>query len=70
MHATWSSAPLSCSELLENQPQLGQRVPEIEDESIRELFEAPYRIIYRLTAERLEILTVIHAARQFPAQSE
>jgi hypothetical protein len=30
---------------------------------------APHRIIYRLTAERLEILTIIHAARQFPSHS-
>ena len=34
------------SELLGSQPHLGPMVPEYEDETLRELFEAPYRIVY------------------------
>jgi plasmid stabilization system protein ParE len=27
---------------------------------LREVHEAPYRIIYRLTADRIEIITIVH----------
>jgi plasmid stabilization system protein ParE len=60
---------VSSSELLADQPLLGRRVPEYDDESIRELFETPYRIVYRLDEGRVEILAVIHAARKFPPES-
>jgi len=39
-------------------------VPEIEDESIRELILGSYRIIYKIVSqERIDILTVHHSAR-------
>jgi addiction module RelE/StbE family toxin len=44
-------------------PLLGPKVPEYEDESIRELYEHPYRIIYRVREERIEVLSVVHGAR-------
>ncbi len=34
------------SELLASQPRLGPVVPEYEDETLRELFVDPYRIVY------------------------
>lgn len=54
------------TEQLETFPLLGAEVPEYEDESIRELLEHPYRIIYRVREERVEIVSVVHAARQLP----
>ena len=47
-------------------PHIGAEVPEYADETIRELLEHPYRIIYRATAECVEILAVVHGARRLP----
>ena len=47
-------------------PQFGAAVPEYEDESIRELLEHPYRIIYRVSEDRIDILSIVHGARQLP----
>ncbi len=41
-------------------------VPECEDELLRELFESPYRIIYRIMDDQIDIVAVIHAARRLP----
>jgi addiction module RelE/StbE family toxin len=50
--------------LLKTQPLLGKVVPELENNSIRELVEGNYRIIYRVVNEkRLHILMVHHGAR-------
>ena len=54
------------SEQLGQFPQLGAVVPEYEDEAIREVLEPPYRIIYRVREDRVEILAVVHGARQLP----
>jgi plasmid stabilization system protein ParE len=51
---------------LTNFPQLGAVVPEYEDESLRELFESPYRIVYRVYEDRVDVLAVVHGARQMP----
>ena len=48
-------------------PHVGAEVSEYEDESIRELLEPPYRIIYRVREDRVEILSVVHGARQLPS---
>ena len=48
-------------------PLSGRVVPELNDPSLREVVDAPYRIVYRVGTEALEILTVVHAARRFPA---
>lgn len=40
----------------------GQVVPEISDESIRELLVRPYRLVYRLASDRVFILTLVHGA--------
>jgi toxin ParE1/3/4 len=44
-------------------PELGRRVPEAEEENIRELLFQNYRIIYRVDPRRILVLTIIHAAR-------
>ena len=50
-------------EKLRHAPRIGRRVPEAEDESIRELLFRSYRLIYRLEPERVVMLAVIHGAR-------
>jgi plasmid stabilization system protein ParE len=38
-------------------------VPEFEDKLIREVIEGPYRIIYYIKPEQIDVLAVIHGAR-------
>lgn len=47
-------------------PRKGRKVPEYEREDIREVFHHPYRIIYLLKEDTIEILSVIHEARLLP----
>ncbi|MBC8045034.1 MAG: type II toxin-antitoxin system RelE/ParE family toxin [Rhizobacter sp.] len=50
---------------LEVFPKSGRVLPEIGDESIRELIYNHHRIIYWCEDDFVEILTVIHSSRQF-----
>ena len=50
---------------LEKNPRSGRMVPELGDESIREVVRGTYRIVYRLRDEVVEIATVFHGARLF-----
>ena len=47
-------------------PRKGRKVPEYERDDIREVFHHPYRIIYLLKDNTIEILSVIHGARLLP----
>jgi toxin ParE1/3/4 len=44
-------------------PLSGRIVPEFRLDQIREVFEGPYRIIYLIKADCIEVLAVIHGAR-------
>ena len=44
-------------------PQAGRKVPEFDDENIRELVVYSYRIIYRLQPDEALIVAVIHGKR-------
>ena len=45
-------------------PRSGRMVSEFQAEDIREVIERPYRIIYRIKPEQIDVLAVIHGARQ------
>lgn len=45
---------------------LGAVVEKYQDDSIREVVQYHYRIIYRALPERIDVLAVIHGARQLP----
>lgn len=47
-------------------PLLGAEVPEYADESIREVLEHSYRIIYQVSTDRVDILAILHGARRLP----
>lgn len=47
-------------------PLSGRKVPEIDIPQIREVIEGSYRIIYYIKADRIDILSVIHGAQNFP----
>jgi addiction module RelE/StbE family toxin len=53
-------------ERLEAFPQSGRIVPERNTEDIREIIVKPYRLVYRLRPEFVEIVTVFRASRLFP----
>lgn len=50
---------------LENNPRSGRMVPELGDESVREVIHGNYRIVYRLRGDVVEIATVFQGARLF-----
>ncbi len=50
---------------LESSPRAGRVVPEVGDESLREVIHGNYRIVYRLRHDIIEIATVFHGARLF-----
>ena len=54
------------TEALDEQPLLGAEVPEYGDPEIREVFEHPYRILYRVFGQEVQVIGVIHAARRLP----
>jgi toxin ParE1/3/4 len=45
-------------------PLSGRMVAEYRDEGIREVIERPYRIIYRIKADQIDILTAVHGAQE------
>jgi plasmid stabilization system protein ParE len=53
-------------EALDGQPHLGAEVPEYGDPDIREVFEHPYRIIYRVAGADVQVVAVIHSSRRLP----
>ena len=45
-------------------PESGRVVPELARADVRELVEAPYRVIYRVYPDAIEVLAVVHARQQ------
>ena len=56
---------LETVDLLQNSPDLGQVVLELEHDDIRQVVYLNYRILYRREAHRVLILAVIHVSRDF-----
>ncbi len=42
----------------------GVVVPEFGDETVRELLVRPYRLVYKLTEDKVIVLTLVHGARR------
>lgn len=60
---------VSAVDRLRDHPQLGRVVPEIADDSYRELIFQNYRIVYRpITPQRVVVLGVVHAAMDMERQ--
>ena len=51
---------------LDGQPFFGAEVPEYGNPDTREVFEHPYRILYRVSGEDVQVIAVIHASRRMP----
>jgi len=51
--------------IIEKYPMIGRKVPEIDDESVREIFAYSYRILYEIKSEKIYIIGIIHGRRDF-----
>jgi toxin ParE1/3/4 len=49
-------------------PQSGRVVPEYDAPEIREVIERPYRIIYCIREEQIDVLAVVHSAQRLPLE--
>ena len=47
-------------------PKSGRMIPEYDAPDVREVIESPYRVIYRIKRDQIDILTVVHGAQQLP----
>jgi toxin ParE1/3/4 len=56
------------SEQIATFPQSGRIVPEYGAPDIREVIERPYRIMYRIKPEQIDILAVVHSAQLLPLE--
>lgn len=54
------------ADVLDGQPWLGAEVPEYGDSEIREVYEHPYRISYRVDGSDVLVVAVIHSSRRLP----
>lgn len=55
------------SRLIANSPYAGRQVPEYQREDLREVLERPYRIIYRILPDRIDIISVMHYRQLLPS---
>ena len=62
----YARAMTNRSRQLKTFPMSGAMVAEYDDPEFRELIEGPYRIIYRLRPNAVEVVAVIHGARNLP----
>ena len=44
-------------------PESGRMVPEVGRPDLREVIEAPHRVIYRVTTQHVEVVFVVRAGR-------
>lgn len=56
------------SEQIASFPLSGRMVPEYEAPDVREVIERPYRIIYRIKPDQIDILAVVHSAQMLPPE--
>ena len=62
----WVSDLFARVDRLLTHPQSGRRVPELpKRRDVREVIVGTYRVLYRVTPTRVDILTVRHGARRF-----
>jgi addiction module RelE/StbE family toxin len=55
---------------LKKHPRLGRIVPDANDESLREVIEGNYRIVYRLEKGSITVVTVFEGHRLFHTEDD
>ena len=56
------------TDVLDELPKVGKKVPELNDENVRELSLYSYRIIYEIKDQGMFVLTVVHKRRDLKAE--
>ncbi len=64
----WLDGLVRRVELLRELPEQGRVVPEWHESSVREVFHEPYRVIYEIIEDRVEILTLTHFRQELPPE--
>lgn len=54
------------SQQLVEHPHSGRIVSAYDDRNLRELIVYPYRLIYRVMTDRIDVIAVFHGAQQLP----
>lgn len=65
----WLEALVRRIELLRELPEQGRVVPEWHESSVREVFHEPYRVLYEVRGDHIEILTLSHFRQELPPQT-
>lgn len=55
--------------VLDELPKAGKKVPELNDETVRELSLYSYRIIYEIKTEGIFVIAVVHKRRDLKADN-
>ena len=61
---------MKLTENLQLFPQIGRKVPERDDNNLREIVYHHYRIIYYINNINIEIITVVHGSQQLSILKE
>jgi toxin ParE1/3/4 len=61
---------LDAAESLSTLSERGRVVPELQDESVRELLVRRYRMLYEVRSQEVYILAILHGARDFAKWAE
>jgi plasmid stabilization system protein ParE len=59
----WVEQLVATAERVPHAPRMGRKVPEFAREDVRELIHGSYRVVYRITTEGIEVLTVFEGHR-------
>ncbi len=63
--ALFVSRVIDMADQLEDFPESGRVIPEINDDTCRELIYGAYRIMYRIAKQEIRITGVVHGARDW-----
>jgi plasmid stabilization system protein ParE len=61
---------VAATERLIQFPEIGRIVPEVGEPRLRELIVRPFRVVYRVRVDLVEIVTVFRGSRAFPEVAE
>lgn len=65
----WIEQLLATAVRASRNPLAGRLVPEVGRNEVREVFKRTYRIVYRVSRDRIEVLTVFEGHRLFPGDA-
>jgi plasmid stabilization system protein ParE len=55
---------------LQDFPEGGRTIPEVDDQTLREIIVRGYRVMYRLEVNRVLILAIMHGSRDLTGQEK